>query len=374
MPTLPHHPTYVRVNLQAIQHNLRRMKQITATPLMAVVKANAYGHGAFEVAHAAVEAGCDWLGVAYASEGIALRRAGLQTNILVLGYTPPDLANEAIANNLSLAVYDLDIARAYAGLARILYRPVKLHVKVDTGMGRLGVPPEQAASAVKALEAMEGVLVEGLFTHFATADDADQTFALVQLRRFLQVVGALDEENREPKLVHAANSAAALSMPETRFDLVRVGIAMYGLNPSDEVPVPDDFIPALEWKSVVSQVKTLPPGTPVSYGREYVTQGQERIAVIPVGYADGFRRYPKNAGRVIVRGRRVPVVGRVCMDQIMANVSEVGEVKTGDEVVLIGRQGEAQISADDAARWWGTINYDVVGGIMARVPRVYVGG
>lgn len=368
---MPTRPTYAVVRLSAIQHNLRRIQQITQTPVMAVVKANAYGHGAVEVSRAAVDAGVNWLGVAFAGEGIALRRAGLAANILVLGYTPPDLASEAIENDLSLTVYDPDVARAYGETARALNRRARLHVKVDTGMGRLGAMPEEAALLVKAVGMLDGVHAEGLFTHFAAADESDQSFAFVQLRRFLHVVESLEAEGREPKLIHAANSAAALALPEARFDMVRVGIAMYGLHPSPDVPAPPDFIPALEWKSTVSQVKTLPPETSVSYGREYVTKGSERIAVIPVGYADGFRRYPKNAAQVIVGGRRAPVVGRVCMDQIMANVSDVDGVAMGDEVTLIGRQAGAQITAEDAAAWWGTINYDVTSGIMDRVPRVY---
>ena len=366
-------PTHAVINLPAIQHNYRRMREIADTKVMAVVKANAYGHGMIEVARAAVEAGAEWLGVAILNEGMALRQAGLKANILVFGYTPPDQAGEAIANDLSLTVYDLDVARSYAALAGVIHGRARLHVKVDTGMGRLGVFPDEAAKLVKAIELMDGVQVEGLFTHFATADDADQTYILMQFRRFLHIVDTLEEENRDPKIIHAANSAAALALPETRFDLVRMGIALYGLNPSPDVPAPPDFIPALEWKSAVVQVKTLPPGSPVSYGREYVTQGNEAIAVIPVGYGDGFRRYPKNVARVIVGGQIVPVVGRVCMDQIMANVSECGEVKIGDEVVLIGKQGGAHITADDVARWWGTINYDVVTGISARVARVYLG-
>ncbi len=371
MPTVFPRPTYCAINLAAIRNNYRRMCDITNTKVMAVVKANAYGHGAFEVACAAVETGCDWLGVAFAGEGLALRQAGLPTNCLVLGYTPPAYAVEAIEKNLSLTVYDLDVAKAYAEVARAMNKRVHLHVKVDTGMGRLGVRPDEVARLIWALGGMDGVVVEGLFTHFASADEADPQFALEQLRHFMHVVGELEAHGRDPKLIHAANSAAALALPEARFDMVRMGIALYGLNPSDAVPVPDDFIPALEWKSVVSQVKTLPPGSPVSYGREYVTTGHETIAVIPVGYGDGFRRFPKNVAQVLIGGQKVPVVGRVCMDQIMVNVSDVSSVKRGDEVVLIGRQGGAQITADEAAARWGTINYDVVTGIMGRVPRVY---
>lgn len=371
MDLAPSRPTYCVVDLAAIQYNLRRMQRITNTDVMAVVKADGYGHGAVEVARAAAAAGAAWLGVAFAGEGLALRRAGLGTDILVLGYTPPHLAGEAIEHDLALTVYDLEVARAYATAARVLNKRARLHVKVDTGMGRLGVDPAGAGPLVKAMEQLDGARVEGVFTHFATADSADQSYALEQLRRFQDVVDHLELPGREPILIHAANSPAALALPAARFDLVRMGIALYGLNPSAEVPVPPDFLPALEWKSTVSQVKTLPPGSPVSYGGEYVTRSAETLAVIPVGYGDGFRRHPKNAAQVLIGGQRVPVVGRVCMDQVVANVSEAPGVKLGDEVVLIGRQGEAAITADDAAAWWGTINYDVVTGIMARVPRLY---
>lgn len=343
------------------------MKAITNTNVMAVVKANAYGHGAVEVARAATEAGAEWLGVAIPSEGLELRRAGSKANVLVLGYTPPHLASEAIENDLSLTVYDLDVAKAYAESAKTLNKRVRVHIKIDTGMSRLGVMWSEAAGLVKEVEYIDGLQVEGLFTHFSSADDADQTFTRDQLNRFNQAI----ESVRGSKIIHAANSPAALTLPEARFDLVRMGIALYGLSPSTDVPVPADFIPALEWKSTVSQVKALPPGTPVSYGGEYVTKTTETIAVIPVGYGDGFRRYPKNVAHVLIGDRRVPVVGRVCMDQIMVNVSECCGTKIGDEVVLIGNQGDSQITADEAAAWWGTINYDVVTGIMARVPRVY---
>jgi alanine racemase len=361
--------TFVAVSLAAIRHNVRRLREITGVPVMAVVKANAYGHGAVEAARAAVEAGAEWLGVAFTEEGVALRRAGLAANILVLGYTPPHLAVEAFEYDLSLTVYDLDLAKVYRDAARALNVRARLHIKVDTGMGRLGMTPEEALMLTRIIQRMSGADAEGLFTHFAAADEADAAFTHEQLRRFQSVLNELGSDG--PRWVHAANSAAALRIAEARFNLVRCGIAMYGLHPSPFVLVPQDFLPALEWKSVVSQVKTLPPRSPVSYGGEYVTKGEERIAVVPVGYADGFRRFPKNVARVLIGGARAPVVGRVCMDQIMVNVDAVPEVKIGDEVVLIGRQGGGQITADDAAAWWGTINYDVVSGIMARVPRVY---
>jgi alanine racemase len=337
---------------------------------MAMVKANAFGHGAVEVAQAVVEAGAAWLGVAAPSEGLALRNAGLSARILVLGYTPAHLAEEAIARDLALNVYDFDLARAYAATARAQGRTAQVHVKVDTGMGRLGIPPEDAARFIDSLRSLGGLAVEGLFTHFATSDLADTSFALGQIQKFNDVLDTLVAAGARPPIVHAANSAAAFTLPQARYDLVRTGIALYGLDPSDDVPCPSGFRPALEWKTAVAQVKTLPPGHPVSYGTEYVTRGEERIAVIPVGYADGFRRRVPN--EALGGGRHVPVVGRVCMDFVMLNVTRVPGLAVGDEVVLIGRQGQAAITADEVARRWGTINYDVTAGIMARVPRIFV--
>jgi len=359
-------PTYTLIHLDHIQFNLKRLREIANVPIMAVVKANGYGHGAAAVARAAADAGVTWFGVAFAGEAVELRQAGVTANILVLGYTPPDLARECIENDLSLAVYDLDLARHYAEVAQTLKRRCRLHLKVDSGMSRLGVTPDHAPQLIKSIRELRGVDLEGIFTHFATSDCADRSFAYEQLKRFNSVLSAIEK----PRWVHSANSAAALVMPDSRFDLVRCGITIYGLNPSDDVPAPRDFKPALEWKSTISQVKTFAANTPVSYGGEYVTQGVEQIAAIPVGYADGFRRFPKNVAKVIVGGRIVPVVGRVCMDQILANVSGL-KVKMGDEVVIIGKQGEAVITADAVANRWGTINYDVTSGIMARVPRIY---
>ncbi len=371
MAQIPPRPTYAVIDLGAIQHNLTQMQAISGAPVMAVVKANAYGHGAFEVARAAAEAGVGWFGVAFAAEGVALRRAGLRGNILVLGYTPANLAAEAIENDLSLAVYDLDLAREYAAAAQTVGRTARLHVKVDTGMGRLGVFPEEAARLVRHLHQYPGLQVEGLFTHFATADSADPGFARAQLVRFQALVAELESLRLRPPLVHASNSAAGLFLDGARFDLVRMGISMYGLHPSDEVKNPPNFRPALAWKTCISQLKSLPPGSSVSYGRIYYTQGEEQIAVLPVGYADGFRRNPPGQSWVLVGGRRAPVVGRVCMDQVMVNVTGIEGLRRDDEVALIGKQGDDEISAEEVAGWWDTINYEVTSGIMARVPRIY---
>ena len=378
------HLTWVEVDLAAIQNNLRRMKALTSTRagtpfrVMAVVKANAYGHGADAVARAAASAGADWLGVARASEGLALRAGGDAPGrvstppILVLGYTPPDLAADAIGGDLALTVFDIEAAKMYGASARALGRRARVHVKVDTGMGRLGVLPEDAVEFTRAARALEGVEVDGVFTHFAGADLADQSTARRQLARFETMLAALDESGLRPSLVHAANSAAAIALPAARYDMVRMGIALYGLHPSDDVPCPPDFIPALAWKAMVMQVKTLPPGHGVSYGSEYITKEAETVAVIPVGYADGYRRVPKYVNEVLIHGQRAPVRGRVCMDQIVAGVSHIPDVRAGDEVVLVWKQGGETMSAEEVARRWGTINYDVTSGIMARVARVYL--
>jgi alanine racemase len=365
--------TWAEIDLAAIQHNIRRMRALTGVRLMAVVKANAYGHGAVEVSRAAVEAGADWLGVARAEEGLALRAAGLALPILVMAHTPPALAAEAIRHDLTLTVFDPESVQAYAAAARALNRTARVHVKVDTGMGRLGVLPADAPQFISAIRQLEGLQVEGCYTHFANADMLDgpqpqPLTARAQLARFRAVLQAL---SARPPLLHACNSAGALAVPEARLDLVRIGIALYGLNPSDEVPCPPDLRPALSWKARVTQVKVLPPGHGVSYGHEYVTTEAEMVAAVSVGYADGYRRVP-GVNEVLIRGQRAPVRGRVCMDQIIVGIGHIPGVRPGDEVTLIGAQGEARLTADDLARKWATINYEVTCGIAARVPRVFV--
>ncbi|MBI3360244.1 MAG: alanine racemase [Chloroflexi bacterium] len=371
MTSLPPRPAFCEINLSAIQHNLRRMSEIVGphTKVMAIVKANAYGHGMIEVARAAVEAEATWLGVATAGEGLTLRRAGINARILVLGYTPAHLAEEPIARGLSLTVYDFDLAKAYAAIARAQGRTALVHSKVDTGMGRLGMTADDAPLFTRALQGITGLAVEGLFTHFSTADAADPSYTVGQIEKFDEVVEALRLARACPPILHAANSAAALRLSSARYDLVRVGIAMYGMHPSDVVPCPGDFRPALAWKACIAQVKALPAGHPVGYGNEYVTRGPERIATVPLGYGDGLRRGAPN--EALVGGRRVPVVGRVCMDQAMLDVTEAPNATMGDEVVFIGRQGDEVITAEDVARRWGTINYDVTTGIGTRVPRLF---
>jgi len=272
--------------------------------------------------------------------------------------------------DVSTTLYSLDLATALSRAAADLGRPARVHVKVDTGMGRLGLWPDEVPSFVRATRALPGLTVEGLFTHFATADAADLSYTREQLAAFRGVVAALRAQDLLPPLVHAANSAAALRVPESRLNMIRPGIAIMGLNPSAEAPLPSGFRAALSFKCALAQVKDLPPGAPVGYGCTWRAQRPSRIGVIPVGYADGFRRAPANWGEVLVRGRRAPLVGSVCMDQSMIDVTDVPDARAGDEVVLIGSQGEDAITADEVAARLGTISYEVVSAILARVPRI----
>jgi alanine racemase len=274
-----------------------------------------------------------------------------------------------VLSDLAAAVFDLDVAHALSRAGRELDHRVRVHVKVDTGMGRLGLLPEQVVPFVAELRQVPGLELEGIFTHFSVAD-CEPAYTQGQIARFREVLSALAETGIRFPLVHAANSAGIFTQPESHFSMVRLGIAMYGLHPSTQVRLPTDFRAALSFKTQVAQVKTLPAGSFVSYGNTYQTTGEQQIAVIPVGYADGFRRAPRHWGEVLVRGRRAPIVGRVCMDQTMIDVSGIPGVRQGDEVVLIGEQGPERLSAEDVAERLGTVNYEVVSEILARVPRV----
>lgn len=368
----PDRPTWATVDLDALAANVRQLRAIAGVPLMAVVKADAYGHGAVRVARAALASGATMLAVATLSEGRALREADITAPILVLGYTPPWQAQEALYLNLTCAIFDGDVARAFSQAATAQQREFPVHVKVDTGMGRLGMQPDEVGPFLHQVTHLPGLRVEGMYSHFATADSADETFARLQLERFTQVVEAMRRAGMRPPLVHMANSAAMLRFPEARFDMVRPGIACYGLNPSHETPLPPGFRPVLSFHTTVAQVKSVPAGVALSYGGVFVTQRPSRIATIPVGYADGFRRAPPWR-EVLVRGVRAPVVGRICMDYAMIDVTDIERVQRGDPVTLIGSQtgtsGSDQITADEVAGWLGTINYEVVSALLPRVPR-----
>ncbi len=361
--------TWVEIDLSAIENNVKLIRQQSGVQVMAVVKADGYGHGAVPVARAALRAGANWLAVARLEEALELRQAGLDAPILLLSYTPPSRLAEAIVTGLSLAVWTGEQVGVAAAAARRLENTARLHLKVDTGMNRIGVQPEAALQLARKITKTQGVRLEGLFTHFARADEADLSHTLEQVSQFQQMLTQLEVAGLRPAWVHAANSAASLKIPAARFDMVRLGIAMYGLHPSPDCPLPGAFRPALSWKAVLSHVKVLPPGQGISYNYEYFTRSRERIGTLPVGYADGLRR--NQPSQVLIQGQKVPIVGRVCMDQVMVLLDQVPGSQPGDEVVIIGEQGGQRIRAEEVAQRWGTINYDVVCGIGRRVPRLY---
>lgn len=370
----PERPTWLEIDLSAIARNTRRVKELAGPATVLVsLKANAYGHGALRVARVALRNGAEWLGVATVSEARPLREAGVIEPILVFGYTPPWQAREAVRLDLRATVFDLDSAQALAQAAREQGRVARAHVKVDTGMARLGLRAEDIPGIVsfaRELRAIPGLEVEGIFTHFATADSRDLTYARRQLERFHATLAALAADGPLPPIIHAANSAALLTLPEARFTMIRAGIAIYGLPPSEEVGLPEGFSPALAFRTLVAQVKWIPAGEGIGYGATYITDRPTRVATLPVGYADGFRRAPYNWGEVLIRGQRAPLLGRVAMDQCMVDVTAIAGVAQGDEVTLIGRQGDDELTAQAVAQRLGTSAYEVVASLLARVPRL----
>lgn len=366
----PARPTWVEIDLEAIANNVHLLANMAApAKIMAILKADAYGHGMVKVARTVLNNGASWVGVATLSEAITLRQKGIEAPILVLSYLPAWQAHDAIRFNISAAVFSEEVARAFSQAAADLNKEAHVQIKVDTGMGRLGLLPHEVLPFMKMLVQL-GLKIEGLYTHFATADETDLSLAYEQLHRFQQLLAELDQAGLRPRWVHAANTAGLLNLPEARFEMVRTGIGLYGLPPSHATLLPENFRPALTFKTTVGQVKTLPPNSPVGYGATYYTKGAETIAIIPVGYADGFRRSPATWGEVLVKGQRAPLVGRVSMDQCAINVSHIPNVRQGDEVVLIGQQGTEKITAEEVAANLGTINYEVVSELLARVPRV----
>ncbi len=368
--------TWAEIDLDAIADNLRLLKRHVgpAVELMAVVKANAYGHGAGPVSRVALEAGASRLAVHRLVEGIELRRAGIQAPVLLMGYTPPDGAHLVAEHKLTPSVITLEFAQALSVIATSHGVSVPVHVKVDSGMSRYGLMPEEVLEFVRLIQSLPGIRLEGLFTHFATADSADQSHARQQLQVFQEVLTTLRQAGFEIPLVHAANSAATMRLPEAHFNAVRPGIALYGLDPSTEWPPPFEIRPALAFKSRVSRVRRLPAGAGVSYGFTHITQKPTLAALVPVGYGDGYHRVLSNRGTVLVRGQRAPIIGRVCMDQFVVDVSHIPGVAQDDEVVLVGAQGDERIRAEEVAALAGTINYEVTTGLLPRVVRVYKQG
>lgn len=364
--------SWVEVDLARIRANAAALVRVAAPArLMAVVKADGYGHGAVPVARAALAGGASALAVATLTEGEALRQAGIDAPILVFAPARPDLARRYVAHRLLATVVDWDQAQALAQAARELGAELTVHVKVDTGMGRLGFLPEEALARWEALAALEGLTLEGLYTHLATADEAETAYVRLQWERFQGLIDHLDARGLRPPVVHGANSAALLRLPETRLDLVRAGLALYGILPPN-VPQRTRLQPALTWKCRITAVRTLPAGWGISYGIEHVTWRPTRVATLAVGYADGYRRALSGRAQVLIQGHRCPVLGRVTMDQVMVDITDLEE-DPGQEAILLGGSGPLAIEAWELARWMGTIPYEVFTGLSPRVERRYLG-
>lgn len=366
---------WVEIDLGAVQDNVAELSRLAhPAELLAVVKADAYGHGAVPIARAALAAGATWLGAALVEEGVVLREAGIDAPILVLSEPAPDAASAVIAHDLTPVVYTTDgIDRlAKAVVERGTDDPLSVHLKIDTGMHRVGAPPEVAVALAQRVRQRTQLHLGGVCTHLAVADEVDDPYTGEQLARFGAVLEELDAAGLRPALVHAANSAGLLAFPAARFDLVRVGIAIYGIAPVPELADRARLRPALSLKARVSHVKTLPAGARVSYGLRYEMPRSGRVATVPIGYADGVpRNLAAVGGEVVVRGRRHPIAGTVTMDQLMVDVGD-DAVEVGDEVVLIGRQGTAEVTAQEWAERLGTIPYEIVCGIGPRAPRSYI--
>lgn len=370
----PPWPCWVEVDLDAIGENVSAIRSVTGghCKIMAVVKAQAYGHGAVAVARAAVEAGATWLAVARVREGLQLRAAGIEAPVLVLG--PADAAElpAAVKQGLRLTVARPDQVRALAGVAGALRTRALIHVKLDTGLSRYGAAPETARALLREASASPVLEIEGLYSHFATADEQDGSFARAQVAAFGDALARLRTDGYAFSLVHMAASAATLGLPESHFDMVRLGISLYGVYPSRHLEGHARLRPALSFHARIARVFTLEPGASVGYGRTYVANRPRRAALVPAGYADGLPRSHSNSGFVLANGRRAPLIGRVSMDQCVADVTECGPVRDGDRVVLIGSQGAENIGIDEFAQRSGTISYEALTSIGYRVPRVYL--
>ena len=369
---------WAEVDLKAIAHNIRELRRITnpKARFMAVVKANAYGHGIVEVARESLENGVEALGVAHIEEGIQLRKAGIDAPVLIFGYTPPTHAKKLIELDLTQTVYSYEISKKLSQAAAKYGKKIKVHIKVDTGMGRLGLLSgikDSSLSDVESISRLPMLELEGIYTHFATADESDRSYAGKQFEIFMDLLNQLRIAGLEIPVTHAANSAAIINMPETHLDMVRAGISIYGLYTSEEV---DRSIiklkPAMELKTKIIHLKKVPAGFKVSYGITYETEKPTTIATVSIGYADGLNRLLSSNGRMLVCGQSAPIVGRVCMDLTMLDVGEIPEIAMEEEVVVFGRQGNASITADEIASTINTINYEVVSTIMERVPRIYL--
>ena len=368
-------PVWAEIDLDSLAHNIKEVRRITNKEAIvtAVVKANAYGHGSIEAAKVFLENGANRLAVATLSEAVELRRADIDAPILILGYTPDSQHKIAVENDIIEAIYTLESAEKLSQVAGNLNKKAKVHIKVDSGMGRIGFPPvDSSIDKIEKISKLPNLEIEGIFTHFAKADEVDKAYTGKQFKNYKWVIEKLKDKNIQIPIKHVSNSAATIDLPEYNLNMVRGGIMIYGLYPSDEVDKEKVSLkPAMTLKAI-SHLKEVPEGTGISYGQIFVTKRKSKIATIPIGYADGFTRLLTSKAEVAIKGKRAPIVGKICMDQCMIDVTDIEDVKVGDEVVLFGDGTNGVPHIDEVAEKLGTINYEIVCMVGRRVPRVYI--
>jgi alanine racemase len=370
-------PVWAEVDLDRLAHNMREIRKAAQSrEIIAVIKADGYGHGALDIAPTLLENGATRIAVAVLNEAVELRRGGIEEPIMVLGFTPPSLIDMLLRYDIEQTVYSYELARDISLLAKKKNKVAKVHIALDTGMGRIGfLPNEESAEEVYKISKLPNIIIEGLFSHLSSADEEDKTYTKLQLDRYNGFYDLLLEKGIKINIRHIANSAAIIDMPESHFEAVRPGIILYGYYPSEEVLRQKITLkPVMSLKTNIVHIKKLPAGEYISYGRKFKTSRESIIATLPVGYADGYTRLLFDKAKVIINGSFVPVIGRICMDQCMVDVTDIPGAKLGDEVVLMGEQGDLEFTADHIAELIGTINYEITCMISKRVPRVYVKG
>ncbi|MBB5335180.1 alanine racemase [Pectinatus brassicae] len=369
-------PAWVEIDLDQLAQNMREIRRLTqkTAQLTAVIKANAYGHGACETAPLLLANGADRLAVAELDEAIELRLHKITAPILILGPVFPEQAKEAVLYGIDIPVFDYATAKAFSDEAVRQHRQIRFHIKIDSGMGRIGFQPnEQSLNEIERISKLPNIVMEGIFTHFATADCLDKSYTNEQFRRFKYMYDSLAQRNIHINTRHCANSASIIDLPDYHLDMARAGIILYGLAPSNEVDITKTALkPVMSFKCRITHIKQLHAGDSVSYGRKFIADKDCIIATLPVGYADGYTRMLSGKAHVLIHGQKVPVIGNICMDQCMVDISNIDNVHIGDEVILFGSQNNQSITADELADELGTINYEIVCMMARRLPRIYI--
>lgn len=365
--------TWTEIDLDAIKSNFREIKSKTNAKILGIVKADAYGHGVKQIAAALAEEGVYAFGVSNADEAMEIRNLGFDQPILVLGIIFPEDYHRIIENNITITIDTAEAAKALSAEAQRLGKTACVHIKIDTGMGRIGFDcTGKSAEQIKEISLLEGIKITGIFSHMSRADEEDSTYSDIQFKKFEDICNALKDMGVDTGIRHIANSAATITLPHTHLDMVRVGMILYGFAPSDYVASEINLKPAMSFKTRVCHIKTLFEDSPISYGGNYIAKKGDKIATIPIGYADGFSRIMTGKAKVLVGGKLADVVGNICMDQCMIDVSHIENIKIGDEVIIFGSDGNNKITVETVALLSGTINYEIVCSVTRRVPRAYI--